>query len=357
MQQTQQTKGTHIAYLDYLRILATMAVVLIHVSGQNMGSVGVMSYSWQIFSLFNYSAAWAVPAFVMISGVLFLDPERPLDTKKLYKVNIFRMLTAFVFWAFVYALEKYLTYGDFQIALTMFLEGRYHQWYLLMIMGLYIAAPIFRKITESQTITQYFLIITFLVSFAIPDLFELLNWYCPGVLKPYLQIVQTNWSTFSFPITGIFSFYFVLGLYLAKHPFKVSLRKYIYLAGIGGYCFIIGFTFFNAFQTGSGESTLSFQMCRFAMTLAVFTFVQTVLGRKTLSESLSRKVKALSRYTFGAYLVHALVLSQLRDQLHFTTLTFSPILSVLLLEVVAVVCSFIISMILNQIAVLKKYIV
>ena len=84
-------------HYDLLRILACCSVVLLHTSAQNWDSVSVDSVAWQIFNLGNSLARWAVPAFLMISGALFLDPARPLDVKKLWRVRILRICTAFLF--------------------------------------------------------------------------------------------------------------------------------------------------------------------------------------------------------------------------------------------------------------------
>lgn len=353
----KSVERAYIPYLDHLRIAAVLGVMMIHVAGQNMGVVDVMSYPWLVFSVFQDAVTWSVPIFVMISGALLLDPDKNLDIKKLYGVKILRLLTAFVFWAFVYALEKYLKYGDLNTALSLFLEGRYHQWYLLMTIGLYVVTPIFRTITVSSKITQYFLLTGFIFIFIVPDLLEILAWICPSSFMSYLSILQSNFSTINFPISNTYLFYFILGFYISKNPIKSAHRKYAYCTGILSYCIMIALTFQTAQLTGSDARPLSFSTARLAITLAVFTFAQNAFERKPASTDRSRYIRALSRYTFGAYLVHALVQSQIRDHLQFTTLSFDPIISVLLLEAAVAIGSFAISMLLNQIPLLRKYIV
>ena len=119
-----------IIYLDVLRILATFAVITIHVCSQNWNKVAPSSYEWNVFNFFSGISRWAVPIFVMISGTLFLDNRRNINIKKLYTKNILRIITAFIFWSLFYTIitndffEK--DRGNIKLFTTSFIEGHYH---------------------------------------------------------------------------------------------------------------------------------------------------------------------------------------------------------------------------------------
>ena len=98
-----KTRG-HIFYLDYLRIISTIAVVILHVAAQNFYSVDVKSYAWNIFNICDSAVRCAVPVFAMISGALLLDNTRVIDTKKLYIKNILRIIIDFVVLSFIYTI-------------------------------------------------------------------------------------------------------------------------------------------------------------------------------------------------------------------------------------------------------------
>jgi len=354
--QKTQIQSRHHVYFDYLRIMACLTVMIIHVSGQNILSVEVGSYPWLVFNLFNKTTGWSVWVFIMISGSLFLDNERPLNVKKLYCVNLVRILTAYLFWSGVYALEEYLTYKDFRTAMTMLLEGRYHLWYLLMTCGLYIVAPVFRKVTESREATEYFLVVTCLIVILYPEFQAFLSWARIPHTITLLHTIQEKMTTvnYAFPVPHVF--YFVLGFYLHKYPVKPAVEKCIYVAAVLGFCFIVAFSSGVALVRNE-DTTLSFTPCVLAMSAGIFLFAKNRLGKICLKPGKVKLLKQISGYTFGAYLVHALVLSQLRDRLQFTTLSFDPLVSVILLELCVAVLSFAISMVLNTIPVLRKYIV
>jgi len=354
---TEKSQTSRVVYLDFLRIFAALAVILIHVSDQNLSVSEISSYPWTVFTVLKQAGCWAVPVFIMISGALFLDPDRPLTLRKLYGVNLVRIVTAFFFWALVYALEKYLVYRNFKIALSMFLGGRYHMWYLFMIAGLYVATPVVRKITESRQITEYFLILSALFLFLIPGVLHLCEWLdFPGT-SSVLDIFKTNLDTIAYPFPTIYLFYFVLGYYLAKFDLPPRWITCSFAAGIVGYLAAVAVKLGSASLAGGDSLPLTFDLNSLAVSAGVFLFGKHILGKTRPGPAGLRVLHSLSQYSFGAYLVHALVLSQFRDRFGLTTLSFDPLLSVILIEVCAAAASFFISMLLNQIPILKKYIV
>ena len=65
-------------YFDYLRVFATLAVMVLHTSAQNWSKTDVNSFTWQTFNFFDSIVRWGVPVFVMISGSLFLSRDIPI---------------------------------------------------------------------------------------------------------------------------------------------------------------------------------------------------------------------------------------------------------------------------------------
>ena len=66
-------------YCDYLRLVATFAVVFIHVAASNWSNVDVNGMQWQVFNIYDSLVRWGVPIFVMISGALFLNRDVPIQ--------------------------------------------------------------------------------------------------------------------------------------------------------------------------------------------------------------------------------------------------------------------------------------
>ncbi len=76
----EQTQPQRIAYFDVLRILATFAVIVLHLSAQHWADTDVYSRAWQAFNLYDSAVRWAVPVFVMISGGCFSPARRASGT-------------------------------------------------------------------------------------------------------------------------------------------------------------------------------------------------------------------------------------------------------------------------------------
>ena len=163
---------THRQYhLDYLRVFASVAIILLHVTAQNMRYVELAGTEWNIYNICNSASRWAVPVFVMISGALFLPREIP--TKTLYKKYISRMAIAYVVWSAFYAVAdpigNILFTDGFRISLIdiigRFISGAVHLWFLPMIIGLYMCIPLIKQITKNDKLTKYFLLLAFVFCF------------------------------------------------------------------------------------------------------------------------------------------------------------------------------------------------
>ena len=79
------TENKHIVYLDTLRVIAAIAVIISHVSTIHIENIPYDSTNWHVHNIFEAFSRWCVPIFIMISGALFLNDSKPLNIIKLYK--------------------------------------------------------------------------------------------------------------------------------------------------------------------------------------------------------------------------------------------------------------------------------
>ena len=80
--------GKRIFYYDFLRVISALAVVWIHTSGISVGTQPVGSSAWLVSLFYDAGVHWAVPIFVMISGVLFLGSDKKSNWKVMLTKNI-----------------------------------------------------------------------------------------------------------------------------------------------------------------------------------------------------------------------------------------------------------------------------
>ncbi len=172
-----------IVYLDYLRVFATFAVIMLHVSAFGFRET-YPTTDWQLFNLFNGLSRWGVPVFVMISGALFLNESKILNVSWLYKKNIKRMICAFCFWSTFYALIVgiFLKHNTSPVYIIgRIVHGESHLWFLLMIVGLYMFIPVIKPFVNTKRHCEYFLFFSLLTTFIIPFLFDTINYLIPSL--------------------------------------------------------------------------------------------------------------------------------------------------------------------------------
>lgn len=340
------TRG-RIGYLDRLRILATFAVILLHVAAQRWDTVPVTSASWDVFQFYDAISRWSVPVFVMISGALMLSKDRPLKT--LFRKNILRLVIAFLFWSAIYAAMQCVRDGSTIIHFfSRLIRGEYHLWFLYMIVGLYLLVPFLRKIVESRRLSEYFLLLTFAFTFAIPQMISLLNLVSKSGSAYLTDIVRERMQFF---FTLGYVGYFVLGDYLHRYEVSRRLERVIYVLGaVGLLVTIFGTRALSRSMGAPSQVFYGYLTCNvMAMAVAVF-----LLGKRFLNRD--GEVGGLADLSFGAYLTHVLFLMGF-EALGLTTESFFPALAVPVIAVLAFLCSMAASFLLHQIPVLRDYMV
>lgn len=337
-------------YFDYLRVFASFAVILLHINGLRWYSADVNG-EWQIFSVYASMVRCAVPAFIMISGALFLSRDRKIKT--VYSKYILRMVTAFIFWGFIYAVD----YGGSKKKILLnTIEGEYHMWFIPMIIGLYIATPILRKMIEDEKITKYFIAVTFVMTFMVPQILQLTKDFGGNLLKEVMNALNSDLENMDFHLVLGYLSYFVIGYYLNKIELSKKSRLFIYALGIAGLATTILLDSYLAVKTQTPVSTyyLHFTVNVLMQSAALFVWFKY---HSPNCEWLSKIMSKLAKYNFGAYLVHILVIRKLDALFGLSALPIHPVLLIPLLSVIVFVISFIISGIINQIPLVKKYIV
>lgn len=333
-------------YFDFLRVFGTFAVMFLHIAAQNWDTKDVHSFEWSVMNFYNAIARWSVPAFVMISGALFLSRDIPI--RKIYSKYIFRIFTAFVFWSVMYTVFIYDDGGDRVKYISHLICGHYHIWFLFMISGLYMIVPFVKKIAESKFLTKYFLEIAFLFAFLPCNIINTLTLFS----KDYGGIAWQLFYYFYFNFVAGYTGYFLLGYFVNNTENSRKTEYMIYTAGIIGFAATVLMTLYASRLNGTPTEIFyeNISVNILCETVAVFVFF-----RKNFNFP-AKNIRTLSQYSFGAYLVHAGVI-YLFEKFGINSLTFSPIISIPVIAVIVFIVSFAISAVLNQMPVLRKYIV
>lgn len=340
-----------IAYLDNLRVVATFAVIMIHVAAQNWYSLDVNSFEWQVFNAYDSVFRWTVPVFVMISGALMLGTD--VELKKLYTVKIPRLLIAFLFWSLVYAL---IGGGSIKSILINVVCGKYHLWFIYLIAGLYICIPVIRKIVEDQRVMVYFLAVSLVAAFVIPFGIQLLADFGGETAQAWTKAFEAVYSDLNFTVVCGYPVYFVAGYYLHRTDIGRPLRAVIYAMGVLGTVLVLALTLFVSVAKGApmGNYYEYLTLNVYMQSAAVFVWIKY---NTPSGEKFGNLTKKLSAYSFGIYVVHIIVLETLDKRLGLNTLSFNPVLAVPVLVAVVFAVSWVMIAAIRKIPVLKDYII
>lgn len=341
-------------HFDYLRVFAIFAVMILHVSGQNWYATDVNRMEWQTFNFYDSIVRWGVPVFVMISGALFLP--RNISIKTIYSKYVLRMVTSYIVWTGIYAAFTLMTGSGDKTFVDLYLSGYYHMWFIPMIIGIYMCIPLIKKIVSDEITLKYFLFLSFIFVFFIPEIVTLANDFAPEIMVQRIQSFNNHIiNKMNLHMVMGYVFYFVLGYYLNRVDLNKKKRCCVYLLGIIGFTLTIFLNLFVALttQTHCGTYYGNFTINVMFESVAVFIFFKNIQFK---NDRIYSFIVMLSNYSFGAYLVHALVLDILKQR-GLNTLSFHPVISVPTIGIIVFIASFAVSAIFHKIPKLKKYIV
>ncbi len=351
--EVEEQKGVpRYIYFDILRVIAAFAVIMLHVSAHRF-YVSFPSNEWEWLNVYDSLSRWGVPIFVMISGALFLNANKVLSIKKLFKKNIVRILTALLFWSLVYELyqmNENTTLLQFVYGVIM---GPVHLWFLKMLLGLYVVVPILRLVVKDKKIELYFLILAFITTFVIPYLPKVLGLFDPNLIHASNKLIETINLQLATGYTG----YFVLGHYLRVTSISQLVKRMIYSLGLLSFICVIVLT--SMVSHFLNFPIVFFYNNLFPLSLleaaAIFVFVHD--KAININSNHQKVIINVSKLSFGIYLIHYLIIKIINDNLGLNSSSFNPILYVPCITISVFMISYLASFIISKIPFAKKYII
>ncbi|QCR34269.1 acyltransferase [Lysinibacillus sp. SGAir0095] len=331
-----------IVYIDFLRIFAAFAVVLLHTSAPLL--VKITESNTEHFiqgNIINSATRWSVPIFFMISGALLLNSKREFDLNFFLKKRFSKILIPFLFFSIFYFLVSSQTVDIRHFIVGLANNGiATHLWFFYALIAVYLFAPILIIFVKhsNEKINIYILIVWFTLCSIVP------------FINSMIPILNIN----NFGVFGTYLGYFLLGYVLFNRSFKKTERLIIYFMGIVGYLMTFIVTHFYSLKAGSFYSILYeyYSPNVLFMSIAIFVFFKYAFNFKMKRTKLLTKISAL---TFGVYLMHPFFLQYFRESSYLNFLykdhliVTTPFIAILVFSL-CVIVAFIISLI----PVLKK---
>ena len=341
-----------IIYIEKLRVLATLAVVMFHIvwtlpNNYSIDEIGIIPYT--IMCVIVKLTDWAVPIFVMITGALLLSPKKELENQKLKKYCI-RILVVLFSFGTAYSMLELIMNNDFQFSILMFPHAMLnvfeqkswdHLWYLYLLLVLYILTPLLKSglnyMKDKDVII--FIVILCICSFVIPTINSLFR----------LEIV-------SLPIVSYPYFaYYLLGYWFAhKMTYSRSTINYIIMFGFIS-IFLIVIADIVSIYKNRAYSMLVHEgnIFTFSIVCAVFIGVKTLYAK---SKTINHVEQSISKTSFAIYLVHPFYINLIYKGFHITPIYFSVGIGILILYMNVLFLSWITGFILKRILIVKDFI-
>lgn len=293
-----------IVYLDYLRLIASLAVIGIHVAGKGTYILGnEISSNPKIFVMaatIDSFLRFAVPIFFMISGAIVFSKSE-MNLRGFYKQRAKRIIIPLIFWALFYSFvfNRGLSFQE-HIKNMLLGNAFYHLWFLYAVIGIYLVAPVFYAFLKqsNKKDIELLLLISFIINTVLPIISS----------KYWVQLGES----FNFNYLSGSIFYFILGYYLVNYDFKwlnkvpVAICCYLITSII-----IAGCTVRASLQQGMHVTFYINTLWTLVIIQSTSLFVlvkKLYLNSKKLPSVLGEVVNSLGNYFMGVYLIHAFVL-------------------------------------------------
>lgn len=278
---------------DLLRGLAMLGVIVNHVADIMIFSSTtkhlLVAYIYEGFG------AFAVPAFLMITGTFVIENTKNSNYKYFYKKNFIKIGIQVIIFTILYLIEEYILIYMKTRSISYTFKSLFNLqvmgwvghplWYVYMLMGIYLFIPFIVKIKNYYKNSKYYHIA--ICSYCI--------WAFASL---YVEEVRTSWS-----IMRIFGY---LGFVLLGNEISCLIKKKNNLIGIvivilGFSAYILEFfILYNHVSLGGNyyEKSLNSHVAPLSIIGIVFIFS----GISMLN--VKRRFPIIVKFSFYIYLIH-----------------------------------------------------
>lgn len=337
-----------VAKYDVLRVVASFSIVLLHVSASYWSVVSVYSREFLVMTIYNSITRFAVPLFLMLSGLFLVSPDR--EDVAVGK-RFLRLLMLFYVWSAFYAFQGIaidIFSGEFSMdvwtaSVQRFIFGHSHMWFIQLLLGFYILIPVARQICVKKEILQYYLILWIAFRFLLPLLTNIFHLY----------IIQARIDSLGLDILVGYFGYFLLGYYLNVTNIKKEIRWIVYAMGIAAVCLTAFLTIRDCTVSGTYVETWFSPGSPNVLVLSIAIFVCFKYCKVFDRVKRPYVWQKISGYTFFVYMFHMFVIEKL-NLIGITTLSFPVIISIPILTMFVFGVSLLGAYVTDHIPVVRK---
>ena len=309
-------RSRELAYTSYLRVLAIVGVVFIHIAGLSFVRKDLHgSPAWWLGAVMNYGSRWAVLVFVMVSGALLLAPPTDQDAGRFYRKRLAKLGVPLLVWHAVYITLSVISWkpqpGPRRLVANL-LQGQSYTalYFFWLILGLYAVTPLLWPLVSAWP--RRGLAIAGAALAALPALDVVLRSIIAVLREEPRELPDPTLVTQFLPYVG----FFLLGYALRD----VVVRGVRLLALVGTLVALLVQMVLQATLapplSADGDGIvhallpLNYQGTVVGLSaVAVFVVVRSLVhpGSRLASPSASRRARFLGELTFGVFACHLLV--------------------------------------------------
>lgn len=311
---------------DLLRVIATIAVILIHVNYRYFAPrayAPLWDKYYVIESIFNMVSRFSVPVFVMLSGAFLLHKTENGNVKQFYRKSIIKIwlptLGVIALFTVIDVLRNMGSAWSFRTYLHSIIIGNYYNlWFMYMLAGLYVLTPFVVRMKNAISPKMYRNLTAVLLVWAVVSQAESTYQvpYALGVVAAYLgYFMAGNWifeNTKKKPGAMV---YFLIAALMFVVTFVVRYK------GFSRYLF-------DAYTNFFSPTIMVASLCIFAGVSRI---------------EIKRDFSKISSYMFYVYLFHTIVMGEMFSVTKYFTMNevFDTVMITLLTFAGALVCAVI----------------
>lgn len=291
--QAAQKGRSRIAWIEWLRAAGCVAIVALHVYVSLVNAVGVEALGATRVCVEGVLTValtrWAVPCFLMVSGMLLLDPARTVDARRIWSY-VQRMLFVLATFGLLFCLiESVYDHGGLSLAVVgeaiwHLLTGRSwdHLWYVYAMLALYLVTPLLRRLVAHVSLAAlgWGLGVAYLLVLVLPT------------------VLWTRGISVSIPFNVVPAcFYYVLGWWVQQ---RLRLGWPVWMAGLASLVALVVTAAFGLDMLSLPEFCL----------VVPWSVLVLLLFREYATAPIEEHAVAatLASCSFGIYVVHPLFL-------------------------------------------------
>ena len=293
--------------MDMARGLATLAVMTIHISAvpliDQTGNGSIPFFSL----LLNLAARFAVPTFILLSGMGLEMSYKPGEGYLLYlKRRMSKLIPAYVLWSVIYsliyndntgmlAINHHIRPGS--VVLALFTGNAcYHLYFVPLIVQFYALFPLLRGMVKSKA--------GFVVCSLLSIALILADRYIkvPNALRFLLDYRDPlRWMV-----------YFALGVWLAENCSRLTLNGRQLKSLVGGallLCIVWMIAVVYPRAKVADDVDIAIGAATPILVIYAMVFIAWVWNQQWNNPFFTGALRKISKYSYGIYLSHALILA------------------------------------------------